>query len=91
MRSPHWDIWPDHDEPGRDHAGKLAEDLVSILNATPLILPISDTLVKGKTPALHRRECSSARPARVGRISSAPSTLAASADGKIWDTAMFQT
>ncbi|NIZ63436.1 hypothetical protein DL239_20950 [Sedimentitalea sp. CY04] len=39
-------IWPDHDEPGQDYADKLAEQLVTLLNATPLILPIKNTLVK---------------------------------------------
>ena len=39
-------IWPDHDEPGQGYAAKLAEQLVTLLNATPLILPIKNTLVK---------------------------------------------
>jgi hypothetical protein len=39
-------VWPDHDEPGRDYATKLAEDLVTLHSATPLILPITDALVK---------------------------------------------
>lgn len=39
-------IWPDHDEPGRDYAAQLAEQLVTLHSATPLILPVSDALVK---------------------------------------------
>ncbi|CUH88851.1 DNA primase (bacterial type) [Phaeobacter sp. CECT 5382] len=39
-------IWPDHDEPGHAYAAKLAEDLVTLHSATPLILPITEGLVK---------------------------------------------
>ncbi|WP_254430131.1 hypothetical protein [Ruegeria sp. HKCCA4812] len=39
-------IWPDHDEPGQSYAAKLAEELVTLHRATPLILPISDALIQ---------------------------------------------
>ena len=39
-------IWPDHDAPGQDYARQLAQDLVTLHKATPLLLPITDALVK---------------------------------------------
>ena len=39
-------IWPDLDEPGQGYSAKLADQLVTLLNTTPLILPINNTLVK---------------------------------------------
>ena len=39
-------IWPDHDETGRDYAALLAEQLITLHSATPLILTVTEALVK---------------------------------------------
>jgi len=39
-------IWPDLDEPGQHYANQVAQDLVTLHKATPLILPITEDLVQ---------------------------------------------
>lgn len=38
-------VWPDHDQAGQDYAAKLAEQLITLHSATPLILPITEALI----------------------------------------------